>query len=53
VKRYEHLCLQEVDELVEVIFTAGKRNPSFFFHSMSVKALESLADGNLAAGLLK
>jgi hypothetical protein len=52
VQEYE-LCLQDVDELVEAIFVAAKRNPRFFFNGMNLKAKEVLVEGNLAAGLLK
>ncbi|MBR1132543.1 hypothetical protein [Bradyrhizobium iriomotense] len=53
VKQYETLCLQDVDELIEGIFDAAKRNPRQFFNGMNPKALQTLAEGNFAAGLLK
>jgi hypothetical protein len=52
VREYE-LCLQDIDELVEAIFTAAKVNPRFFFDRMNPKAREVLVEGNKAAGLLK
>lgn len=52
VKRYD-LCLQDVDELAEAIFSAAKRNPRFFFSRLNPKSQDILRDGNLAPGLLK
>jgi hypothetical protein len=52
VKRYDELCLQDVDELIEAIFVTTKRNPRFLFNTMSATANDMLSDRNLAKGLL-